>query len=77
MQTVLDITTPTEMYTDAPWPEGVPMPGRGDTVNYRGNDISWKFTVKERQIQVDLDAVGSPQGRVTLTVDSEPPMGFF
>ncbi len=76
MQTVLDITTPTEMFTDAPWPEGVPMPGRGDTVNYRCNDISWKFVVKERQIQVDLDAADQ-QGRVTLIVDSEPPMGFF
>lgn len=77
METLLDVSTPTQMFIDVDWPQGVPHPAVGDSVILRKQDQAWVFSVLKRHIQIGVDPrTGDPQARVGLTVDVEPPLGF-
>lgn len=76
MELWIDINTPTMTHHHVNWPERVPYPSVGDTVQWLQGLISWTFVVQRRHIGIGTAATGQPAAQIVLTVDSEVPPGF-
>lgn len=77
MKVWIDITSPTEIFTRAEWPQGVPHPAVGDTVLLRNNEVTWAFSVTERTIGIGYDLVTQgPGANVSIKVTTPAPEGF-